>query len=59
VIKSLDRIVERLVTGCDPERIILFGSRADGTSDEGSDLDLLVVVEAARSVFDHTRQSLG
>ena len=45
-------IVERLVTGYDPERIILFGSRATGTSDEESDFDLLVVKETDQRPLD-------
>jgi uncharacterized protein len=43
VITSLEEVVARLVAGYDPERIILFGSRAAGTPDEESDFDLLVV----------------
>jgi uncharacterized protein len=29
----------------DPELIVLFGSYADGTADEGSDVDLLIVAD--------------
>ncbi len=43
MIKSLEEIVDRLVKGYDPDRIILFGSHADGTEDDESDFDLLVV----------------
>jgi uncharacterized protein len=52
VIKSLEEVVERLVTGYDPERIILFGSRAVGTSDEESDFDLLVVKDTDQRPLD-------
>jgi uncharacterized protein len=52
MIKSLEEVVERLVTGYDPERIILFGSRADGTADEESDFDLLVVKETDERPLD-------
>jgi DNA-binding transcriptional ArsR family regulator len=38
---ELDPLVEDLKDSC--ERIILFGSAADGTEREGSDVDLLVV----------------
>jgi DNA-binding transcriptional ArsR family regulator len=38
---ELDPLVEDLKDAC--ERIILFGSAADGTEREGSDVDLLVV----------------
>lgn len=36
--------VDAIVTGFDPIEIVLFGSQADGTADEGSDVDLLVVL---------------
>ena len=45
MLATLEQIVERLVLGYDPDRIILFGSHATGTADEDSDLDLLVVKE--------------
>lgn len=37
-------IVRRLVRGMHPRQIILFGSYAYGQPDEGSDLDLMVIV---------------
>jgi uncharacterized protein len=37
-------VVQRLVSEFDPDRIILFGSHAWGKPDDGSDLDLLVIV---------------
>lgn len=40
----LRTVVERLVDGFDPERILLFGSRARGTARPDSDLDVLVVM---------------
>ncbi len=41
VLTTLDDIVQRLVAGYDPDRIILFGSHATGEGREGSDIDLL------------------
>lgn len=41
---TLHAIVERIVEGFHPDRIILFGSRARGTAHPGSDVDLLVVM---------------
>ena len=35
--------VERLAQAAQPERILLFGSHARGETQEGSDLDLLVI----------------
>jgi predicted nucleotidyltransferase len=43
--EALKIIVQRLVAGLDPERIILFGSHARGEASADSDLDLLIVVD--------------
>ena len=40
-------MVTHLATEFSPETIILFGSRAWGTPDEGSDVDLMVVVSTS------------
>jgi predicted nucleotidyltransferase len=42
----LSAVVNRLVEALDPERIILFGSRARGDHQSDSDLDLLIVAES-------------
>ena len=39
-------MVERIVSGFDPERIILFGSLARGDARPDSDIDLLVVLSS-------------
>jgi len=41
-------IVSRLVAEFQPETIYLFGSHAWGTPDDGSDMDLLVIVKSSR-----------
>jgi len=41
--KQIDEIVRILVKDYQPERIILFGSYANGTAHEESDLDLAIV----------------
>jgi predicted nucleotidyltransferase len=41
--KTIQDIVQRIVAGYAPQKIILFGSYADGTPDEDSDIDLLIV----------------
>jgi predicted nucleotidyltransferase len=41
--QTLALVVERLVAGFQPERIILFGSQARRTADDRSDVDVLVV----------------
>lgn len=40
----LETIVQKLVDGLRPEKVILFGSHAYRTPTESSDIDLLVVV---------------
>jgi len=39
----VSEIVRRLVASLDPDKIVLFGSRARGDSDAHSDIDLLIV----------------
>ena len=39
----LKEIIRRIVTCADPEKIILFGSGAQGTMGPDSDIDLLVI----------------
>ena len=41
--EQIQAVVQRIVAGYAPDRIILFGSYAYGTPTEDSDLDLLVV----------------
>lgn len=45
----LDKIVRRVVRQFDPERIVLFGSRARGAAGPDSDTDLLIVMPFAGS----------
>lgn len=42
----LAEIVRRLVAAVEPDKIILFGSRARGDSRPGSDVDLLIVKDS-------------
>jgi len=42
----LHRITDSIVKTCNPERIILFGSRAAQKNKPDSDVDLLVVVDS-------------
>ena len=41
--KQISEIVKRVVENLEPQRIILFGSYANGTPTEESDLDLLII----------------
>jgi predicted nucleotidyltransferase len=42
----LQEITQKIVDRFDPEKVILFGSRASDTPHPDSDIDLLVVMEA-------------
>ncbi len=44
--KRLKEILEFLIKKLDPEKIILFGSRAKGYARSGSDFDLVVIGKA-------------
>lgn len=46
----LEEAIRRLVAAFDPERIVLFGSRARGEADAASDIDLLIVAETEEPV---------
>jgi predicted nucleotidyltransferase len=43
----LAQLLERMLRAGDPQRIVLFGSRARGDSRADSDIDLLVIEESA------------
>jgi len=43
-LQQIHEFVDRIAREFDPERVILFGSYADGTATEDSDVDLLVVM---------------
>ncbi len=42
----LGEIVRRILTVANPERIILFGSRARGEARRGSDYDILIIADS-------------
>ncbi|MFW5803162.1 MAG: nucleotidyltransferase family protein, partial [Verrucomicrobiota bacterium] len=46
IIKIRDIIIEKF----EPEKIILFGSYANGTPDEDSDVDLIVVKDTDKDI---------
>jgi len=47
----LQEIVRRLVEAIDPDRIILFGSRARGDARPDSDIDLLIVKDTDQPAY--------
>ncbi len=50
----LETIVQRLVDGLKPERVVLFGSHAYGTPTEFSDIDLLEIIVATPQEVERT-----
>ncbi|MDZ4160025.1 MAG: nucleotidyltransferase domain-containing protein [Anaerolineaceae bacterium] len=50
--QMLEVIVSRIVTGVQPDKIILFGSYAYGRPTPDSDLDLLVIMETDKRPAD-------
>lgn len=42
----LDEVTQRICSVMHPEKIVLFGSWAQGTSHTGSDLDLLIIAHS-------------
>ena len=47
---TLDNIIKRIVDVAHPEKIILFGSAASGTTTSNSDVDLLIIKDGADSL---------
>ena len=41
-------VVSKIVSYCNPEKIILFGSMARGTEGPNSDIDLLIIKETGK-----------
>ena len=59
---DISLMVDRIVGRFQPSRVILFGSRSRGDANEGSDVDLLVVmndVPDKRRAAIEIRRSLG
>ncbi len=53
----VQRTVDRLVRVFAPERVVLFGSYAKGTTHSGSDVDLLVIANIMGDPAVHLRQA--
>ena len=45
---DIRRVVQQIVERFDPQKVILFGSYADGKPTDDSDVDLLVVMDSPR-----------
>jgi len=47
----VDEIVERIVNDFDPKMVVIFGSVANRTAKNGSDLDIFVVMDTELSYY--------
>jgi predicted nucleotidyltransferase len=47
--ETIATVVDRIVEGCNPEKVVLFGSYAHGNPTQDSDLDILIVTEKGLS----------
>jgi predicted nucleotidyltransferase len=59
---EIQYLVDKLVAGYQPEKVILFGSHAYGTPGPDSDVDLFVIKDDPRPRFERqldARQALG
>ena len=45
----VERVVRTIARSVKPERVILFGSRANGTAREDSDIDLVVIYSGSKT----------
>jgi predicted nucleotidyltransferase len=53
----VDRTLQRLIRAFAPEKILLFGSWAKGTTHVGSDIDLLIVADLPGNAVVHIRRA--
>lgn len=52
MLTTLEAVVQRLIEGYDPDRIILFGSHAAGEATRDSDIDLVIVKDTDQRPID-------
>ncbi|MDR3205712.1 MAG: nucleotidyltransferase domain-containing protein [Candidatus Methanoplasma sp.] len=52
--KMVDKAVRRIVEDYDPKAVILFGSVANGTDREDSDIDLMVIMDSDMPRFERS-----
>lgn len=54
--KEIDKIVNQIVKGYKPEKVILFGSFANGNQKVDSDIDLAVIKKTKAGLADRLRK---
>ena len=53
---QIDEVVKLLVAECHPEKIVLFGSHANGSAKADSDLDIALVKPSSLPMFKRGRE---
>lgn len=53
---SVQRLVDRLVGRCAPDRVVLFGSATTSAAHAASDVDILIVASCQREADELTRR---
>ncbi|MFI5135452.1 MAG: nucleotidyltransferase domain-containing protein [Chitinophagales bacterium] len=48
---QIQQIVDTIVKGYHPEKVIIFGSYVNGTANEGSDLDFLIIKKTKEGYY--------
>lgn len=56
MLKTIDEIRDKIIKSYEPDRIILFGSRASGVASESSDIDLLILKDSPDRPIDRRIQ---
>jgi predicted nucleotidyltransferase len=54
--ENIQKVVEKIVQEYQPDKIILFGSHAFGSSREWSDIDFFIVKESDKKPIDRERE---
>ncbi|MEA1936547.1 MAG: nucleotidyltransferase domain-containing protein [Patescibacteria group bacterium] len=54
--KELDKLSKQIIKKYQPEKIILFGSLAEGNLRKGSDIDLLVIKKSDKDYWERAEE---
>jgi predicted nucleotidyltransferase len=55
-LENINTVVEKIITNYQPQKIILFGSYANGSPTKDSDLDLLIIKNSDTPKIERNRQ---
>ncbi|MBI2591132.1 MAG: nucleotidyltransferase domain-containing protein [Candidatus Brennerbacteria bacterium] len=55
--EKIKQVVDKIVKEFEPEKIILFGSYAWGEPDKDSDVDLFIIKETDKNIFERNREA--